>query len=605
MRRNQSTADCRYPSDYERRAPPAPAFHSAKVNVPLLGVRRLQMASSEKQSHTNRDQFKIPLPKRTKTSLDSESSDSFSGQSVSASAAALVEKPAELPKPKPSILKKRAPAPLPVEAAAVDERPVPNQSPRNGSGLLTDSLSCIFTRRNSQERKLPQKRAPYEEAPTEPQRDVEVADCPDPPRISQPTPDIRTEDWFTTKQRILGNVKSDTPQNISEPMKVPENSASAAQSEVDPHGFDIEPPAHMNKSVSPYVPSPSHERDEYEKYKSDKLKKEVARALLHRHYEASKKAQEAKKQQEENKARYNQTAENEDTGRRYEYGEGSRWKQVEESQQLQADEDGAATEYTETFEAEQGDDGAGDEDMEKYHVEKITGENQQYSYQSAQMYHYGSYESAIKSYETAQNAQVEESLCPAAPKISPMAPEQFESPSEEIPDGSLVPDSQYYSANQYQTSQSAIADNQTMCHKCSFQTTNPKKLRDHLKFVHGESVGGEAFKPAELFSRREPKALDNQDGLFTRRGDFSAQQGDAKKPTEVRFKRRNTAAATIVNIISSDVIVPAFAAADDAAGNSQETGVTAAMDYYETTKDQPKKHRPYRHDPEQLDKEWI
>lgn len=531
------------------------------------------MVSNEKQTQTNRDQFKIPLPKRATTIQDSDS-DSFSVQSRGTFT--------EIPKPKPSILKKRppAPAPAPVDvaaaAAAAEERPSPKQSPRNGSGLLTDSLSCIFTRRNSQERKLPQKLPPSEEEPKEPQGEVEAGDCPDPPRISQPTPDIRTEDWFTTKQRILGNVKSDTPQNLSEPMKVPDISAGgAAQREVDPHGFDIEPPAHMNKSVSPYVPSPSHEREEYEKYKSDKLKKEMARALLHRHYEANKKALEAKKQLEETQARYNQTADND-----YEYGEeSSRWKQVEESQP-QADDDGAATEFN-----EHGD----DEDMEKYHVEKVTGGNQQYRYQSAQMYsHYESYGTTIKSYKTAQSAPVDEALCPAPPQISPMA---HESPSEET----TALDSQYYSASQYQTS----ADNQTMCHKCSFQTTNPKKLRDHLKFVHGEPVGGEASKPAELFSRREPKT-DNQDGLFTRRG----AQNEAKKP-EMRFKRRNTAAATIVNIISSDVIVPAFAAADDAADNSQQTGVAAALDYYETTKDQPKKPRPYRHDPEQLDKDWV
>lgn len=370
---------------------------------------------------------------------------------------------------RPSILKqRRVSAPQTVDRAS-QERTEP---PKRTSGLLTDSLSCIFSRRNE-----PPKKVAYEE----PQKVAEPpADCPEPPRISQATPDIRMEDWFATKQRILGNVQPPVPVPVVEEVKCP------SHKEVDPHGFDIEPPSILtsNKNVSPYVPSHSREREEYEKYKSEKLKNDTL-ALLHK-----------------------------------------RLQTVQENDPPEEEE----------------------VDLEKYHVER-------------EQYH--------QEYNYYQDYPAEpEQSAPEAPIITDTEPQYYQ--REYV---------KYDKTNTFKEPEPVLGA-QNMCHKCSFQTTNPKKLREHLKFVHGETGGGE-----QLFSRREPP-----EELFTRR----------KVP---EFKRRNTTAGPqVVKVISSDVVVPAKTVTTQEMG---ESGVMAALEYFETNKDQPKRVRPYRRNPDQMDKEWV
>lgn len=388
---------------------------------------------------------------------------------------------------RPSILKqRRVSAPQSVDRVSQERQmkaEPPKPSPRRTSGLLTDSLSCIFSRRNE-----PPKKVVYEESQevAEP-----LADCPEPPRISQATPDIRMEDWFATKQRILGNVQPPVKVPVVEEAKCPER----PHMEVDPHGFDIEPPSILtsNKNVSPYVPSHSHERDEYEKYKSEKLKNDTL-ALLHK-----------------------------------------RLQTVQENDPPEEEE----------------------VDLEKYHVER-----EQYH----QEYNY--YQDYPVEYSEPPPTESREQTAPKAPVITEQDKEPQYYQREYV---------KYDKTNTFKEPEPVLGA-QNMCHKCSFQTTNPKKLREHLKFVHGETGGG------ELFSRREPP-----EELFTRR-------------TVPEFKRRNTAGTQVVKVISSDVVVPAKTVVTQEMG---ESGVMAALEYFETNKDQPKRVRPYRRNPDQLDEEWV
>lgn len=604
-------------------------FHSAYIRTFIfLFINRKQFLGYTRRDQEiawRRQQYQRPVPQRMAPVYQSKRDNTQLLVARRAlNNAAPIKRPTENKPEYKSILKPQIIKPATVETPSVLKPPIkvktrkapsiPKASPRQGCGLLTDSLSCIFTRRNNQQRKVPQKRVFYEDVPqSEPPKEKEnelsdtestylpetkpvfvtaQKDCPEPPRISQPTPDISMEDWFTTKQRILGNVKHE--ENVCEPLKISETKCpEPPHIEVDPHGFDIEPPAHINKNVSPYVPTNSYERDEYEKYKSEKFKKEITLALLQKHYE---KAQEAKKQREE--------AENVQKQSETHYSQVATY--VPTQQQYEEDQD-----------------------MEKYQVDRET-YYEQPSYQptslqeQTQQYvdteYYGRYDTYQGNQVTEEHNKLDNENCPEAPQISSM-PQEESPPEPPVISQERDDNPQYYQGytkydetNTFKEpiAQPIRASNQTMCHKCSFQTTNPKKLRDHLKFVHGEVVAVEtAAKPKELFSRRDPKIQEAQEELFSRRGDFpSAQEAEKKN----RFKRRNTSA--MVNIISSDIVVPARTEtetrgeatyeAGDANVETHETGgVLAAMEYFETTKDQPKKPRPYKRDPDQLDNDWI
>ncbi|XP_066250478.1 longitudinals lacking protein-like isoform X1 [Euwallacea similis] len=387
-------------------------------------------------------------------------------------------------KPLKSAMKKEPPQ----QVEKIDRPPS-----RRASGLLTDSLSCIFTRRANEQRKVPQQGAFYEQPSKEISDTESTAErktfevpmtAPEPPRISQPTPDISMEDWFAAKQRILGNVKPQTP---VEPVKTHQEVKTSKPALVDPHGFDIEPPTNINKNVSPYVPSHSLERDEYEKYKSEKINL----AMLQKRHSQSE----------------------------------------ETSHEI-------AYEGNEEYEAE-------DEDMEKYHIERES---------------YASVETQAEYYYQEDAPQ-----------------EYYSYPSDNFKEPLPV----------------SGGSTQNMCHKCSFQTTNLKKLRDHLKFVHGEdAVVGGSSTTNELYSRRE-----GQEDLFTRRGE---------QPRGGKFKRRNT--SVLVNVVSNDVVTPPSRDESESlveGDEVRESGVMAAMEYFESTKNQPRKVNPYRRSTDQLDKEWI
>ncbi|CAG9760677.1 unnamed protein product [Ceutorhynchus assimilis] len=439
------------------------------------------------------------------------------------------------------------------ENATPQKLPV-KPSPEKDPGLLTDSLSCIFTRRVNQQRKLSQSRSLIEnlpqisvsevpkEKPEETPHYESIDYCPNPPRISQPTPNISTEDWFTTKQRILGNVKPDSAQFVTEPMKIPDPDPPRVQ--VDPEGFDIEPPVPMNHNVSPYIPSDNFERDEYERYKKDKLKNEITYALLQKHYGQVKVSN---KLCQEDKS----PAPHSDNQPSEMYHQDAELKEEYPVEKDQYD----SQEYQYQYEPAEN--------------TQYTNDSQRYGEQSDQ-YREG-YDKYMDQAAQEENYDGNNPACPEAPNISsvpqqdpvehvpPEAPEMYHQETQYYKDYA-----KYDETNTFKEPLAILAKpiNKTMCHKCSFQTTDLKKLRAHLKFVHGEVIADSDNQSPknELFSRREAKTA--KDELFSRRENFAGnQQQVVKKRT---FRRRNTVAPN-VNVISSEVVVEAKG--EDPGGN--------------------------------------
>ncbi|KAF7272344.1 hypothetical protein GWI33_014893 [Rhynchophorus ferrugineus] len=410
------------------------------------------------------------------------------------------------------------------------------------AGLLTDSLSCIFTRRpkrNNQHR-APQKRVFFEEvraALASPA--IDTNDCPLPPTISKE----ENPNW--------------TPVDICpEPPLISNKSV----------GQEV---SMKESNVSPYVPKNMFELDEYSKYKTQQLGKE------------------------------------------------SKYKQMtgEASGRYQHQDDDVLDDTREDY----------DEELSKYDIAsyaitstKDVGNHYQYDYKQ-------SYYDATSYGNNKYTDRELENICPEAPNISGNSQLEEEEDEETAPEPPKISSTQLYPGGA-----SNVQDAQRKCHKCSFQTGNPKRLKDHLKFVHGETtdmdVDGQPKKTNELFSRREPKPTDTSGELFSRRGytnkpDFSRRENvpppeDGGKKFPGTFKRRNTS----VNIISSNVLVPAHKEPDNGqkpidsqyenqdppSGKRQDSGVLAAMEYFENSKDQVKKPRPYKRNADELlDDKWF
>ncbi|XP_076272075.1 longitudinals lacking isoform X1 [Rhynchophorus ferrugineus] len=410
------------------------------------------------------------------------------------------------------------------------------------AGLLTDSLSCIFTRRpkrNNQHR-APQKRVFFEEvraALASPA--IDTNDCPLPPTISKE----ENPNW--------------TPVDICpEPPLISNKSV----------GQDV---SVKESNVSPYVPKNMFELDEYSKYKTQQLGKE------------------------------------------------SKYKQMtgEASGRYHHQDDDVLDDTREDY----------DEELSKYDIAsyaitstKDVGNHYQYDYKQ-------SYYDATSYGNNKYTDSELENICPEAPNISGNSQLEEEEDEETAPEPPKISSTQLYPGGA-----SNVQDAQRKCHKCSFQTGNPKRLKDHLKFVHGETtdmdVDGQPKKTNELFSRREPKPTDTSGELFSRRGytnkpDFSRRENvpppeDGGKKFPGTFKRRNTS----VNIISSNVLVPAHKEPDNGqktidsqyenqdppSGKRQDSGVLAAMEYFENSKDQVKKPRPYKRNADELlDDKWF